>query len=95
VPTPTPTPIPIFTVSGRGDNVFTVPSHVTRIQVHGVWDGTSTSNFIVRYRGSSIVNAILRDAPNRTFDGTYAITGGGLMEIISSGQITWTFTEVR
>lgn len=94
-PTPTPTPAPLFTVSGRGDNVFTIPAQVTRINVRGVWDGTSTSNFIVRYRGSSLVNAILRDAPARTFEGTYAITGGGLVEITSSGQITWTFTEVR
>jgi hypothetical protein len=70
-----------------------MPSYVNRVFVQGVWDRTSTSNFIVRRNGSSFINEILRDSI--TYEGTHLVTGGGVIEIVSSAQISWTFTEVR
>jgi len=85
--------IPIFRRSGNGNQVFDIPTHVTRIRIQGTWNRTSTSNFIVHIAGRSVINEILRDAI--TYDGTHLIAAGGVCEIVSSAQIAWTFTEVR
>lgn len=85
--------IPIFSKSGKGDTVFNIPAYVTRLRAQGHFvDTGSTSNFAVRAGGSLIVNEILRNAD---YDGTHVVTGGALIEIISSASIQWTFTEVR
>ena len=77
--------------------MFDIPSHITRVHIRGTWSGTGTSNFIVRIGGRVVVNAILRELPSRTYEGTHLISaGGGVAEISSSANISsWTFTEVR
>ena len=83
----------IFVRSGAGNQVFDLPAYITRLRIQGEWNRTQTSNFIVRIAGRVVVNEILRDAI--TYDGTHQIAGGGTVEIVSSGQIAWTFTEIR
>ena len=83
-----------WTMSGSGNTVFNMPTFVSRVRIRGVWNGQQTSNFIVRINGSLVVNEILRDTPGRTFEGVY-VTGGGVVEIVSSTFISWTFTQVR
>lgn len=83
---------PIFTRSGSGNQVFDMPTYVRRVRIQGTWNRTQTSNFIVQIGGSLVVNEILRDSI--TYDGTH-LTTGGVVSITSSGQITWTFTEIR
>ena len=96
--TATPDPHPaLWSHSGSGNSVFDIPLHITRVHIRGTWSGTGTSNFIVRIGGRGVVNAILRELPNRTYEGTHLISaGGGVAEISSSANISsWTFTEVR
>ena len=83
---------PLFTKSGFGNSVFDMPTTVTRVRIQGTWNRTQTSNFIVHIGGRSVVNEILRDSI--TYDGTH-LTTGGVVEIVNSGAIAWTFTEVR
>ena len=88
---------PIFTKSGVGDTVFDMPTYVTRLRITGA-PASSCQNFIVHIAGRSVVNVILGTcsvADTRTHDGTYAIAGGGQVEIVSSSGVSWTFTEVR
>jgi len=87
------TGVPLFSQSGSGNNVFTVPASVSRVHVTGHFvDNGSTSNFIVRFNGSLIINEILRTVD---YDGVHLTTGGGTIEITNSASIRWTFTEVR
>lgn len=86
--------LPLFSRSGTGNTVFDMPTYVSRVRIKGVWNGTGTSNFIVRVGGSLEVNEILRDMPNRTYEGTH-IVSGGVTEITNSSTVAWTFTEVR
>lgn len=91
---PPPPPPPLFTLSGSGNTVFDMPTHVTRIQIRGVWSGIGFSTFVVRIGGRLIVAEVLRDMPNRTYEGIH-LTMGGVTEITDSSSIAWTFTEVR
>jgi hypothetical protein len=88
------TPTPPFTRSGIGDTVFDMPTTVSRIAITGSYSGFST-NFIVRIAGSHVVNELLGTAWGpTTFSGTY-VTHGGVVEILSSSGVAWSFTEVR
>lgn len=85
--------VPLFTKSGFGNTVFTLPAYVGLVRVTGHFvDTGSNSNFIVHLNGFSLINEILRGTD---YSGTHLTTGGGLIEIVSSGSIDWTFTEVR
>lgn len=86
---------PLFTRSGTGDTVFTIPSTVTQIHIHAEYRGSS-QNFIVRIASRLVVNEIIGTFGGRstTFDGTY-LTSGGVTEITNSSGVSWTFTEVR
>jgi hypothetical protein len=86
---------PLWTASGQGNTVFDMPAFVQRVQVRGVWNGSGTSNFIVHLRGGGLINEILREMPNRTYTGTHQTNGGGVVEIVNSSTIAWTFTELR
>ena len=89
------TPTNLFTKSGSGDAVFDIPARVTRIRVQGTFTGAS-SNFIVKVAGSNIVNVIIGTSRDPVaLDGTYALVGGGTVEITSSSGVSWTFTEVQ
>jgi hypothetical protein len=89
-------PTPIFTQSGVGDNVFSIPSTVSKVRIQGT-PSTACQNFVVKINGSLVVNVILGTcsvADTKTHDGTYLISGGTVQITISSG-VSWNFTEVR
>jgi len=83
-----------FTRSGSGNNVFDMPTCVSRIHIVGSYSGFS-SNFIVHIGGAHIVNDLLGTFWGPTVsDGTY-LTTGGTVEIIDSLGVNWSFTQVR
>lgn len=85
---------PLFTQSGVGNNVFNMPTTVTRIHIQGVFTGF-TSNFIVTIGGRLVVNDLVGSAwTPPVSDGVY-LTTGGVVAITNSGGVSWTFTEVR
>lgn len=88
-------PRPLFTATGSGDNVFDMPTAVSRVKITGDYPSRST-NFIVKIGGRLIVNELLGTSwPNGPhFEGTY-VTTGGTTEITNSSGVAWTFTEVR
>lgn len=93
-PVTTPAPAPVmWTMSGTGNTVFDMPTSVSRVRIQGTWTQQDTSNFIVYVRGRLVVNEVLRTSI--TYDGTHLVTGGGLVEIVSSNQIRWTFTQTQ
>jgi len=95
-------------MSGVGNNVFSIPSSVTKLHIVGTYTGTS-SNFIVWLGPSNVncdsqvnsnchllVNEIIGTSRQRTVsDGTYQTTGQTNVAIVSSAGVSWTFTEVR
>lgn len=85
-------PSALFFKEGFGNTVFDMPTYITRVRIQGVWNRTSTSNFIVSIGGRLVLNEILRTS--FTYDGIH-LTNGGIVQIESSGQISWSFTEVR
>jgi hypothetical protein len=91
-------PSQLFTQSGVGDNVFTIPAYVTKVRIDGSYQG-SCQNFIVKAGTSLLVNVIIGTCSvadtHSPFSGTYAIAAGAQIAITSSTGIAWTFTEVR
>ena len=86
--------LPPFTASGTGDDVFTLPSSVSRVRITAHYAGSS-SNFIVRIGSSLVVNELVGTYWGQVdFAGTY-LTGGGIVQITNSSGVSWTFTEVR
>ncbi len=83
----------IWKVNGSGDNVFDMPTYVSRVQITGTYTGYS-SNFIVYVGGHLLVNELLGTGWGQTnFSGTY-LTTGGVVQITNSSGVAWTFTEV-
>jgi hypothetical protein len=79
--------------SGVGDNVFDMPTYVSRVKIIGTYTGYS-SNFIVYVGGRLLVNALLGTGWGTTrFEGTY-LTSGGVVQITNSSGVSWSFTEV-
>lgn len=95
--TTTTVPPPIFVRSGRGANVFDMPTYVRRIRIEATYGGRC-ENFVVRIAGRLVVNEILGNCSvagnGRDYDGTFATTGG-VTEITFSNGIDWLFTELR
>jgi len=88
------TPTPLFSRSGSGDTVFDMPTTVGRIKITADYRSNS-SNFIVHIAGRGVVNELLGTAWNQThFEGTY-VTTGGVVEILFSSGVAWTFAEIR
>ena len=88
-------PNPIYTKTGTGDNVFDIPSYVTRVKITGDYSGNS-SNFIVYIAGKLVVNELVGRGWGQThFEGTYLIAGGGVAQVQLSSGVSWTVTEVR
>jgi hypothetical protein len=102
-------PSMLFTISGTGNTVFTMPDSVTTVRIVGTFTSGS-SNFIVWIgpAGSAcsasagvncrlLVNVIIGTsslASSATYDGTVQ-TGGGTVSILNSTDVSWSFTEVR
>jgi hypothetical protein len=83
-----------FRRSGVGDTVFDMPTDVQRVRIIGVFTGGG-SNFIVRIAGRLIVNEIIGTRwPSTRHEGIY-LTSGGVVEIVSSSGVQWSFEEVR
>jgi hypothetical protein len=85
---------PTFTRSGSGDNVFDMPTYVSRVRITANYDRYS-SNFVVYIGGRLVVNELIGTGWGTTaFNGTYT-TSGGVTEIKLSSGVAWSFTEVR
>ncbi len=83
----------LWSKSGKGDNVFNMPTYVSRVRIIGTYTGYA-ANFIVHINGSYWINELMGIAFSQThFTGTYR-TSGGLVEILSSSGVSWSFTEV-
>lgn len=85
--------VPFWRHAGQGNTVFDMPPYVTRVQIVGEWLRRDTSNFIVRLNGRTIVNEILRESI--TYSGVHLVSGGGVVEIVSSSNIRWSFQQVQ
>lgn len=84
-----------FTQSGTGDSVFSIPSNVSLLRIQAQFAGSS-SNFIVRIAGQTVVNEIIGTSRNPpSFDGTYVVTPGAQVEIRDSTGVSWTATAAR
>jgi len=82
----------IWKKSGNGDTVFDMPTYVERVRIIGTYNGYS-SNFIVWVGGDLLVNELLRTGWGQTrYDGTL-LTTGGVVEIIHSSGVSWSFEE--
>jgi len=90
--------VPLFSQAGIGDNVFTLPSYVTKIRIDATYPG-SCQNFAVNAGSSLLVNIIIGTcsvADTRSpFTGTYVVTGGAQIRITISTGVSWRVTEVR
>ena len=94
--TTTPDTSELWSHSGTGNDVFDIPSHITRVRIKATWNGNGSPLFFVDIAGRSVVITSLRSLPNQTYEGTHLISGGGVVEITGSdGNTSWTFTEVR
>jgi hypothetical protein len=89
--------IAIFSRSGTGDQVFDLPSYVTRIRVTANTP-SSCQNFAMKAGSSLIINVILGTcsvADEKTHDGTYIVTAGATIQTQISSGVNWTVTEQR
>jgi len=90
--------VPAFVRRGTGDDVFSLPSYVNRVNVTATYTG-SCQNFIMRANGSSFINIIIGTcsvADTRSpFSGTYTVPAGATVSTVSSTGINWTVTEIR
>jgi hypothetical protein len=94
-PSPGPAPAPggLWSVSGVGDNVFTMPSSVLRVRITGVYTAFSR-NFIVWLNNRLLVNELLGTAWGQTRYEGVLLGGGGLVQIQHSNGVAWTMTQV-
>lgn len=85
-----------FSRSGTGDQVFDVPTSVSRVRVQATYGG-DCQNFAIKIQGRLVVNTVLGSCPvasGRSFDGTYTTTGG-VGEVVSSTGVQWVISEVQ
>ncbi|MBI2836018.1 MAG: Ig-like domain-containing protein [Acidobacteria bacterium] len=90
------TPPPPWTKSGVGNDVFDMPTSVSRVRIVGTYTAYC-SNFIVRIGGRLTVNEILGTCPvgiGPRYEGVH-LTSGDVTEITNSSGVSWSFTEVR
>lgn len=100
---------PLFTSTGVGNNVFTMPATVATLHITASYTGSS-SNFIVWAGpvGSScsvsvgsgcrlLVNVIIGTFGSNkpTYDSVIQTGGGGTVTVSQSDGVTWSMTEVR
>jgi len=91
---------PPWSQSGVGDNVFTMPTYVTRTRIDAMFSGFC-QNFIARIntQATTLVNVIIgtcSSADTRSpFSGTYSINNGGTVTITNSTGVNWMFTQLR
>lgn len=83
--------------SGTGanvNNVFDMPTYITRVRIVGVTKASST-NFVVYVGGRLLVNEVIGTFRNNPrYDGTL-ITSGGKVQVDLARDVDWSLTEVR
>ncbi len=85
--------LPVFALTGSGNTVFEMPTHISRVRITGRFvDTGGAATFVVFRNGILEINSDLRTAD---FDVTGFMTGGGRIQIQNSSSIAWAFTEVR
>ena len=88
-------PSALWTQSGTGNTVFTMPSYFARVRIIGIYNQYS-SNFIIRIGGRLVVNELLGTGwSTTTYDGVHLTNGGGVVEITNSSGVAWSLTEQR
>lgn len=90
-------PITPWQQTGTGPNVFTMPGYFQRVRIAGTYPA-SCQNFIVHLNGRSLVNEIVGTCGvgiGPRYDGVHVNPGGGLVEVLLSSGVTWTFSEER
>lgn len=85
-----------WSISGTGNNVFDVPTWLSRVRVVGTYSGRC-QNFAMYIGRDLVVNEILGTcsiAIGPRYEGVHLITGGVSRTEISTG-VSWSVTEVR
>jgi hypothetical protein len=74
--------------------VFDMPTYIRRVRIIGDYGGR-TSNFIIYVGGRLVVNELVGTTWNQVHhEETYAVVGGEVMIIDSSG-VSWSMVEER
>lgn len=90
-------PVQLFQLNGSGNQVFDVPTYITKIRVIADYGG-SCQNFIMHIGGRSIANEILGTCSVQTTGTHYDATVntiGGSGETVNSSGVSWQITELR
>ena len=85
-----------WTTTGTGNNVFEVPTWISRVRVIGTFTG-SCSNFVIWIRTSLIVNEIIGRCSigiGTRYEGVH-VTTGGTARVENSTGVAWSITESR
>ncbi len=89
---------PLFSSQGQGNTVIDLPATVKRLQIHGLFTGTS-ANFVIWCGTQLIVNEILGTssiARSTTYDGLHQVQSPGCsLRIENSTGVIWTLVESR
>lgn len=83
---------PVFSITGRGNQVFDLPARQMRIRVYARWSGRGTSNFALYVGGRLIVNTILRN--QNPYEGTHLVFGGTSRTEIADNVEEWRIEEI-
>ena len=84
----------IWSKSGVGDALFDMPTYVSRVTVTAEYTG-NLSDFRVNINGSSWIWIVIGTywGIGEYYEETF-LTNGGVVQIIDSGGVSWSFTEV-
>ena len=81
--------------SGVGNTVFDKPMSARRVRVTGTYSGRS-QNFAVYCGGRLMINTIIGTSRSpSSYSGIHNMGHCGEVEIVSSGGVQWSFTEVQ
>ena len=88
-------PLVPWSHSGVGNTVFDKPTSAARVRVTGEYAG-SGQNFIVDCGGRLMINTIIGTSRSPSgYSGIHNMGHCGEVEIVSSGGVQWSFTEVQ
>ncbi len=96
-----------FSRSGNGNDVFTIPSYISKVRITGtytanssnfvVWNGPPNTNCdgTINVNCHLVVNDLIGTGWGKTVsDGVYLVSQNGFQIILSTG-VAWTLTEQR
>ena len=88
-------PLVPWSHSGAGNTVFDKPTSAARVRVTGEYAGRG-QNFIVDCGGRLMINTIIGTSRSPSgYSGIHNMGHCGEVEIVSSGGVQWSFTEVQ